>query len=176
MLWYASRDDILAHAAAVAPAEGLVVEFGVAGGATVTFLARQPNLKARCIYGFDSFKGLPEPWGNYEIGHFACEPPTGLPSNVRLVIGMFADTILPFLATHPGPAALLHIDSDLGSSCRTVLEAMAPRIVPGTIILLDEFWIVVDEEQRAFKEWLANNNRHCRPEARTLEQLCVIMD
>jgi hypothetical protein len=99
-----------------------------------------------------------------------------LPANVELVVGSFAETIAPFLATHGGPAALIHIDCDLYSSTKTVLEALAPRIMTGTVIELDEYWIVTDHEQRAFHEWLCAHGRRCRPEARSIEQLCVVME
>lgn len=175
MIWYIDRFDCLSHAAAIAPAEGLVLEFGVATGETITHLAKAPNLRGRRLYGFDSFHGLPEPWANYPAGHFACQPPA-VPHNVELVKGLFAETIEPFLTAHDGPAALLHIDCDLYSSTRTVLELLSPRIVAGTVIALDEYWIVTHHEQRAFVEWLDESGHRCRHEARSAEQLCVAIE
>jgi predicted O-methyltransferase YrrM len=98
-----------------------------------------------------------------------------VPNNVELVIGEFEETLAAFLVEHPDDAALIHIDCDLYSSTKTVLEHLTPRIMPGTVIVLDEFWIVTDQEQRAFNEWLANYDRKCRHEARSVEQLCVVM-
>ena len=172
--WYQDRFEVLAHAAAIAPLEGLVLEFGVASGDTIRFLAASPALCGRKIYGFDSFEGLPEPWGAYQVTHFACTLPI-VQKNVELVVGMFADTLPPFLAKHASPAALIHIDCDLYSSTKLVLEWLTPRIIPGTVIVMDEYWIVVEHEQRAFEEWLTQTNRQCRHEARAIEQLCVIM-
>jgi hypothetical protein len=53
------RYDLLKFALARAPRDGLVLEFGVATGAFLRFLAGQTN---RTVHGFDSFDGLPEDW------------------------------------------------------------------------------------------------------------------
>ena len=151
-----------------------MLEFGVASGATINHLATSHALRERRLYGFDSFCGLPEPWGSYPVGHFACEPPT-VARNVELIVGLFAETIPPFLARHEGPCALVHLDADLYSSTRTVLELLGERIVAGTVIALDEYY-VEGSEQRAFSEWMAATGRRCRPEARSLEQLVVTME
>lgn len=151
------------------------MEFGVGGGASLNHLATSIPLRNRCIFGFDSFCGLPEPWGDYQVGHFACDPPP-VSHNVRLVMGLFSDSIPPFLATHDGPAALVHIDCDLGASVRTVLNLLTPRIVAGTVIELDEYYILIEHEQRAFHEWLSAHSRNCRHECRSIEQLCVVME
>jgi hypothetical protein len=174
MIWYRDRYEVLRHAATLAPADGLVLEFGVAGGATIRALAACPQLRERPIFGFDSFKGLPEPWGGYPKGKFACDAPE-VPPNVELVVGWFDETLAPFLASHPDNVALLHIDCDLYSSTRTVFEHLGPRIIAGTVIVLDEFWIITDHEQRAFNEWLSGVGRQCCDEARSVEQLCVVM-
>lgn len=172
--WYQNRFEMLSHAAAVAPAEGLVLEFGVASGATINHLACSHSLRERRLYGFDSFYGLPEAWGHYPVGHFACEPPR-VAANVQLIVGLFVETVPAFLADHEGACALIHLDADLYSSTRTVLEALDARIVEGTVIELDEYF-VEGSEQRAFGEWLAATGRRARPEARSLEQLCVIIE
>jgi hypothetical protein len=175
LIWYRDRFEVLSHAACEAPTEGLVLEFGVASGATINHLATSVALRERRIYGFDSFCGLPEPWADYCAGYFACQPPD-VAANVGLVVGNFAETIPPFLEKHPGSAALIHLDADLYSSTKLVLKCLAPRIVPGTVIVMDEYFIVTDHEQRAFNEWLATNGRRCRPVARSLEQLLVLME
>lgn len=175
MLLFKDRLDILSFAACSAPPDGLILEFGVASGTTINYLARTIALCGRRVYGFDSFDGLPERWADYPVGHFACAPPAVAP-NVELVVGLFADTLPSFLAEHDGPAALIHVDCDLYSSTRTVLDSLAPRIVPGTFIALDEYWIVREHEQRAFHEWLLAHRRSCKPLARSIEQLVVVME
>jgi hypothetical protein len=173
MDWLGGRFDVLARACTLAPEDGLILEFGVASGSTIGFLAA--HLWSRKVYGFDSFCGLPEPWAAYPSGYFACQPPA-VPDNVELIQGMFADTLAPFLAKHPGNAALIHVDCDLYSSTRTVLEALAPRIVPGTVIVLDEYWIVPEHEFMAFQEFLRTSKRRYRYDCRATEQACVVME
>jgi hypothetical protein len=175
MIWYRDRFEVLRHAATLAPADGMILEFGVAGGTTIRALADCPPLRERPIFGFDSFKGLPEAWGRYPKGQFACAVPE-VPHNVELVVGWFDETLAPFLASHRDDVALLHIDCDLYSSTRTVFEHLGPQIVAGTVIVLDEFWIITDHEQRAFNEWVAANGRQYRDEARSVEQLCAVME
>jgi hypothetical protein len=74
---------------------GLVMEFGVATGASVWLIADE--VWPRKVYGFDSFLGLPEDWvcpdGTvaHARGAFACDVPTYLPRNVELVVGLFQD-------------------------------------------------------------------------------------
>jgi len=172
--FYQNRYEVLSHAAAIAPATGLVLEFGVASGATINHLACSHALRERRVYGFDSFCGLPEPWGHYPVGHFACDPPV-VARNVELVVGLFAETLPPFLAQHEGTCALIHLDADIYSSTRTILEALDARIVSGTVFELDEYFIE-GSEQRAFTEWLTQTNRRARPEARSIEQLCVSIE
>ena len=165
---------MLVHSHTIAPTEGLVLEFGVAEGTTIRYLAGAPAMFNRVIYGFDSFRGLPEAWATYPAGHFACKIPE-VPNNVELIVGMFAQTLPRFLKAHRGACALVHIDCDLYSSTKTVLDLLAPRIVAGTVMVLDEYWIVIDKEQRAFNEWMAATGRTCCPEARSVEQLCAVM-
>jgi predicted O-methyltransferase YrrM len=175
MIWYRDRFDVLSAAAIEAPPDGLVLEFGVATGGTILWLAARPQMRERRLYGFDSFRGLPECWANYGVGYFACDPPS-VPANVELVVGLYADTLPAFLETHPGNAALIHIDCDLYNSTKTVLNLLAPRIVPGTVIVMDEYHIVLEHERRAFEEWLWESARTCRHLCRSIEQACVIME
>jgi hypothetical protein len=62
----------------------------------------------------------------------------------------------------------------LYSSTRTVLAALEPRIVAGTVIVFDEFWIT-EHERAAFEDFLLEYDRSCRDECRAAEQLCTIM-
>lgn len=138
---------------AQAPASGLVLEFGVRHGASIrqiAALAHQP------VHGFDSFQGLPEAWHDEAQGSYT----TGgrlpaVPDNVTLHAGWFSETLPDFLKTHEAPVRLLNIDCDIYSSTRTVLDALAPRIVPGSVIVFDEYignahWR--EDEFKAFQE------------------------
>ncbi|CAN5375387.1 hypothetical protein BH20VER3_BH20VER3_02500 [soil metagenome] len=74
-----------------------------------------------------------------------------MPSNAELVIGWFNETLDKFLATHPGPIKFLHIDCDLYSSTREVLEACAARLDSGSIIVFDEYFNYPGWQEGEFK-------------------------
>ena len=62
-----------------------------------------------------------------------------------------------FVDYHPGNIAMLHIDSDLYSSSKTIFNNLADRIVPGTVIMFDEFYNYdgfEHHEYKAFKEFV----------------------
>lgn len=151
------REHVLCYAAQLVHDQpGLVCEFGVFRGASINLLAQ--CLPDRTIYGFDSFEGLPTPWrSGFARGSFGADGV--LPSvrnNVRLIKGWFSDTLGGFLASHPGPLALAHVDCDLYSSTRTVLEGLQSRIQPGTVLLFDEYFNYPgwqQHEHKAFREF-----------------------
>ncbi|MDE2005283.1 MAG: class I SAM-dependent methyltransferase [Rhodospirillales bacterium] len=152
------RYDLLSFALASAPAEGLVVEFGVAKGASLRHLATRTT---RTVHGFDSFEGLPEGWtGTAEAaGAFSTRGKLPkVPGNARLHVGWFDATLPGFLAEQAGPVALLHVDCDIYASTRAVFAALRERIVPGTVIVFDEYFNYPGwrgHEYRAFQEFIA---------------------
>lgn len=144
----------LDHALAQADVPGLVLEFGVRRG---TSLARLAQGAGQVVHGFDSFQGLPQDWGAGPAG--ALTTGRSLPAvaaNVRLHPGWFADTLPAFLAAEAGPVRLVNIDSDVYSSARLVLFALAPWLRPGSVIVFDEMignrtW--AEDEFKAFVEF-----------------------
>jgi hypothetical protein len=80
------------------------------------------------------------------------------PAYVALHVGLFDATLPGFLAAHPGPVRFMNVDCDLYASTKVVLDAVADRIVPGTVIAFDEY-IVNDawkeDEFKAFQEAVA---------------------
>lgn len=143
--------ETLGHALSLAPAGGMALEFGVASGNTLRQIARE---RARTpVFGFDSFQGLPESWlPGVAAGAFAR---TDLPEvpGAELVVGLFNDTLPGFLDAHPGPVSFLHVDCDLYSSSRTVLEQVGPRLVPGSIIVFDEFFNYPGWQKHEYRAW-----------------------
>jgi hypothetical protein len=138
---FAHRNDLHSFAVKNIIVEGPVFEFGVWSGNTINFLASLlPESK---VYGFDSFEGLPEDWvGRTGVGAFSRngEPPS-VRDNVELVIGWFDRSLPPFLDTHPiDRIALLHVDCDIYSSTQTIFGYLHKQIVPGTIIVFDEYF------------------------------------
>jgi len=169
--------ELLTHAMSLAPAEGLVLEFGVATGRTIRHIAR---LAAREVHGFDSFEGLPETWRTgFGPGKFRQSLPA-VPPNAILRKGWFSETLPPFLAGNAGPVALLHVDCDLYSSTAFVLEALRGRIVKGSVIVFDEYlnypgW--KQHEHRAFQEFVAKTGLKFRFDSfvPSHQQVCVVV-
>lgn len=160
-LIFADRWELLRFALSEAPAEGLLLEFGVADGASLTHLA---GATPRPLHGFDSFEGLPEHWsGTFErkgkFGRGGRLPP--VPATVSLHRGWFDETLPRFLAAHPGtPAAFVHVDCDIYSSTQTIFRELAPRLVPGTVIVFDEYFNYPNwqrHEWRAFQEFVRDS-------------------
>ncbi len=139
-LFCADKLQHLTYALRRAP-DGLVLEFGVFKGVTINYMARlQPD---RQFYGFDSFKGLPEDWAGKRFSERNFDRKgvkPKVPSNVTLVEGWFDATLPAFLAQHTGPIAFLHVDCDIYSSTKTVLESCVPRLAQGAVIVFDEFF------------------------------------
>ncbi len=133
--------------------DGLVLEFGVRFGNSINYIAKNVD---RDVHGFDSFQGLPEAWAGYDAGIYT----TGgmLPrvaSNVRLHVGLFDETLPGFVAEHAGPIRFMNVDCDLYSSTQTIFHFLADRVVPGTVIVFDEYFMNPtwrEDEFKAFQE------------------------
>ncbi len=133
-----NRYQVLTFAASFAPRteNGLICEFGVAGGKSIRHLATL--FPDRTIYGFDSFEGLPEDWAHLQKGEYR-QPVPKTPKNVILVKGWFHITLPDFVVRHSGAVDFLHIDCDLYRSTQTVFDYLGERVQPGTVICFDEF-------------------------------------
>ena len=151
---YPDKFALLKAALGQVEVKGLYCEFGVYRGQTLNFIASQV---AGEVHGFDSFEGLPEDWRqSHEKGTFAVGELPRVRQNVRLHKGWFEDTLPAFRAQYPGPVAFLHLDADLYSSTKTVLDVLGDGIVPGTVIAFDEFFNYPgwrEGEYRAFTEF-----------------------
>ncbi|MGQ0511652.1 MAG: tetratricopeptide repeat protein [Betaproteobacteria bacterium] len=118
--------------------DGLVLEFGVRFGNSIRQIA---TLAKQTVHGFDSFEGLPESWHDEPRGSYSTLGGTpAVPSEVQLHRGWFDATLPGFLSAHAGPVRFMHIDCDIYSSTRTVLDLLAPRVGAGTVIVFDEYF------------------------------------
>lgn len=164
------RFELLEHALTQVSVDGFYAEFGVHKGSSLAFIANHID---SVIYGFDSFEGLPSDWFfSYRKGFFSLGGETPqietAQHNIRLLKGWFEDSLPTFTSQIDGPAAFLHIDCDIYDSTRTVLEGLASRIVPGTVIVLAEYLNYPGWEQhefRAFAEFCARHKVKYRYEA-----------
>ena len=141
----------------------LYLEFGVYEGYTLRRWAKLLNNPNSSLHGFDSFEGLPENWDQLRVkGTFDVKGviPSYEDPRVALHQGWFEDTLPPFtLPQHD--RLVIHIDADLYSSTKFVLDTLRERIVPGTIIIFDEFCDRL-HEMKAFDEYLRNNGGQFR--------------
>lgn len=141
--------------------EGLSLEFGVATGATLNIICSKSE---GIVYGFDSFEGLPEDWTHFQkTGRFSSngKPPGNLQCNAQLVIGYFDETLPKFVEEQSGTVSFAHIDCDLYSSTKEILRHLAPRFLPGTILVFDEYFNYPSwqhHEHKAFSEYLENTH------------------
>lgn len=133
-------------------AHGLFLEFGVATGRTLNHFARL--LYPKTIHGFDGFNGLPEDWtSRMPKGFFARSQLPRVRDNCELHVGWFNETLPEFVWDHKQPIALLHVDCDLYSSSKYVLDTLRDQIVPGTVIVFDEYINYPGWQQDEFRAW-----------------------
>lgn len=138
--------------------KGLYLEFGVYRGSSLTSIAARiyPNI----IYGFDSFRGLPEDFtARLKKGAFGLDNAPDTPENARLVIGTFQETLEAFLKQFKDRIVFVHLDADVYSSTKFILDTLFKnnRIEKDTVLLFDELILREDgvfytEELTAFTE------------------------
>ena len=152
--WFGTNSALLGWASGRVPdcfpAEGPVVECGVFHGFSLRLLA---NLTQRPVHGFDSFAGLPEKWKSGEpAGSYSTHgrmPATA--GHVQLHQGWFEETLPVFAAQLASPIALLHVDCDLYSSTRTVLQHLGPHLATGSLLVFDDFLAYEGFEEHVFR-------------------------
>ena len=141
----------LEHALSLSPTGGLALEFGVFSGTTLKIIAEKRDGK---VYGFDSFEGLPEAWrSGFPTGAFAVDQ---LPvvEGAELVKGWFDATLPKFLEENDGVIDFLHVDCDLYSSTKTILDLAGSRLRPGSIVMFDEYFNYGGWQQHEYKAWM----------------------
>jgi hypothetical protein len=125
------------------------LEFGVFKGTTVAWWSQRSANPSSAFIGFDSFEGLPESWAGMAAGTFSTDGaiPNIPDARVRFEKGWFSATVPGFLARESAGDRVLvaHLDADLYSSTLLVLLHLAPHLVPGSILIFDEFADYEDE-------------------------------
>ena len=140
--------------------DGLVLEFGVYYGKTIRMMAEYFPKDTTTIHGFDTFEGLPSDWFNNKKGSYSTQGTIpSAPDNVKFYKGLFSETLPVFLKEQPTtdrrPIRLMNIDCDMYESTKDVFDLVGSRVVPGTIIVFDEYignpnW--KKDEYKAFQE------------------------
>lgn len=166
--------------------DGDIVECGVSiGHGALLFLLMSEYVGVeRTYHGFDSFENFPDPVaidGSTPITgkrYWASPPETVarvlkdgripqriIESRVRLVKGMFHHT----LPEYHGRIALLHLDCDLYESYEIALTHLYDKVVPGGIIMFDEYddsrWVGA---RKAIDEFFAD-----KPEKPVVHHKCT---
>ena len=178
---FRSRWAVMDYALANALQDGLCLEFGVYRGASLNYLAKR---RPGPVHGFDTFTGLPEDWRpGYPRGKFdlSGERPPRFHKNAVIHRGLFSETLPEFVEAHPDKVAFIHIDADLYSAAADVLRLLSGQIVPGTVILFDEYfnhpgW--EHGEHKAYMEFLELTGKKGRYLAYNSagEQVVVVID
>ena len=139
----------------------LWLEFGVASGKTINYIS---TFTEETVHGFDSFHGLPETWREgFEQGVFNMDG--NLPEvnpNVSLIKGWFQDTLPAFLTEQGKKISFIHIDCDLYSSTKYILNTVKPYLEEGCVIIFDELvnypgFDGETGELKAFYEFITEN-------------------
>jgi len=127
-------------------------EFGVFEGASLRHWTKLNTDASSRFYGFDTFTGLPESWDKFvgNKGKNTFDVGGNYPriddERVSFIKGMFQETLPEYLRTHDGNHQLIiHNDADLYSSTLYVLTHADRILVPGTIIIFDEFSSMLHE-------------------------------
>jgi hypothetical protein len=155
------RSDIWDCAINKLKIDGHIAEFGVFQGGSINYLADLVYPKK--IFGFDSFFGLEEDFMlDYPKGGFSLNGvPPKVKENVVLVNGSFSNSLPNWLNNNPGVFSFLNIDCDTYEATSTVLNCIGPeKIIPGTLILFDEYFGYHGWENGEFKAWKEYCNKN----------------
>ena len=155
---------------------GDIVECGVFKGAGLLYWAKLIQifnpLSLRRVVGFDAFSGFPA--ATEADKRFAAEMcaeaawegtdpdalleaarSCGVAHRVELVRGDAVATIPSWAAANPGlRIALLNLDFDTAAPTRAALEGLYDRVVPGGIVICDEYGLSGCTEADAVDEFL----------------------
>jgi len=141
----------------------LWLEFGVYKGSTINYFSQFSSSQ---VYGFDSFEGLPEDWrGPLKKGFFDTKGVMPeVRDNVVLIKGWFNQTLPHFIEQHKSETiSFIHIDCDLYSSTKYVLDALKQMLKPGCVVVFDELVNYAgyegdNGELRAWYEFICEND------------------
>lgn len=134
---------------------GLVCEFGVGSGRSIRMIQEMVPLDVP-VHGFDTFTGLPHAWGNEPAGAYSTGGAVpNMEGEVYFHKGLFGDTVGNFLkgTEKYQPLAFANIDCDLYGSTLDILEGIYARVVPGTVLVFDEYLCHPTWRQDEFRAW-----------------------
>lgn len=150
--------------------EGSYLEFGVYRGKSFVLALntrKKLNIKEMKFFAFDSFTGLHESEGDvFHKFQFANSKKNFMNllsklgftfEDIEIVEGLYSESLKKKINIK---AAVVHIDCDLYSSTKDVLEFISPLLSHGSIIIFDDWYSFSNKEdqsnygeQKAFYEW-----------------------
>jgi len=140
----------------------LWLEFGTGRGNTINYISKFTNDK---VYGFDSFEGLPEKWrdGFDKGAHSQNGILPQVNNNVELIKGWFNETLVDFIQTQNKKVSFIHMDADLYSSTKYILDVLKEYLDADCIIIFDELinypgFDGDTGELKAFYEFITEND------------------
>lgn len=131
------------------------LEFGVGRGNSLRWWSENSSNPNTTFWAFDTFEGLPEKYGSYEIGTFNMDGnfPNIQDNRINFIKGLFQDTLLSTLPKIDfTKQVIIHVDGDLYTSAIFSLSMLYPYLKKGDIIIFDEF-VVPLHEFRAFEDF-----------------------
>jgi hypothetical protein len=162
---------------------GVILEFGVYSGISIDMISS--IFPSRRVLGYDSFLGLPDEWsgfkyegggrGTFDLGGILPE----VRENVELVPGLFQETVpasLGEISSLEQRIALVHLDADIYSSTKFVLDSILPYIDDDILLVFDEFFNYPGWEMhefRAFDEFVTENKLRYQYLAFSESSVCV---
>ncbi len=176
---YSNDLDLIKNAIKMRKFQGQILEFGVASGRTINYIS---SLVDQMVYGFDVFTGLPETWRTgFSAGSFGRQSLPQVNNNVELIVGLFEDTLDKFIQTNNTPISFLHIDCDLYSGTKTILNKIGHLITPGTVIVFDEYFNYPgwrQHEYLAFQQFVKSKNIKYTYDSfvSNHQQVCVVIE
>ncbi len=145
------------------------LEFGVSKGTSFRkWLKLIPDSRNR-FYGFDTFTGLPQNWGDTPKGAFSTNGliPVVHDERAKFIIGLVEKTLPKFQMPKGFETLLVNIDIDLPRPAQFILEWLSSHLVPSMVIMFDEFASLDQGEATAFKMFCEKSKTKWQPIGRT---------
>lgn len=121
------------------------------------------------FFAFDSFEGLPNNEGFFRTGELSSPEytfkrmmaKTGVDTNQCITVsGFYSESLTDRLKeeTNLARAAIVHVDCDLYTSTKAVLDFIEDLVDVGTVLVFDDWYVFgghpeASGEAKAFSEW-----------------------
>lgn len=150
-------------------------EFGVFKGFSLWFTSMYAKYRKASLdfYGFDSFEGLPKSKTDgtkpaFGKGHYTSSFKSVINkfkeldvTGIKLFKGFYSKKLFAHIEAENefmfSPVSICLIDVDIYESCVEVLEFIKDKLIPGSIILFDDYNVFLKSnrhsERKAFKEF-----------------------